>query len=327
MSKCIDRLSKIGIVPVVTIKDKNDAISLAQALIEGGIDTAEITFRSDFAEESISLIHKQFPNMLLGAGTVSSLQQAKSAINAGASFIVTPGFNHEVVNWCVEHNITVLPGIASASELEIALKYGINCVKFFPAESSGGAKKIKDLSAPYSHVKFLPTGGINSNNMHEYLSIPSVLAIGGSFMLPDKLIESKDWESIKNLAKTTIKHMLGYELSHIGIHCNSSQEAKQMADMLCNLFHFTYYSKPKSHFAGKHFEFITTYEQEGMNHIGIYTPYPERALYHLAKLGVYGIEETITRNKKTNLINFIYLDKEIAGFRIHLINPDIKMEV
>lgn len=327
MSNCIERISKIGLVPVVKITNAEDVLPLANALYKGGIDTAEITFRSEHAEYAISEIHKQLPDMLLGAGTVLSVDQAKRAVEAGASYIVTPGFNHEVVKWCVEHDVPVLPGISSASELETALSYGLTTVKFFPAESSGGAKKIKDLSAPYQHVKFLPTGGIGLNNMHDYLALPSVLAIGGSFMLPDNLVQAKDWEGIEALAKKAVKTMLDYKLIHIGINHDSCEEAKQTADALCNMFNFTYYPKPKSHFAGVGFELLNQPGRGKHGHIGIYTPYPERALYHLEKIGVHGIEETITRNKKTHLINFVYLDKEVAGFGIHLINPDVKMEV
>lgn len=327
MNKILTKISNIGIVPVVKVERAEDAFPLAKALYDGGIDTAEITFRSEHAKAAISEIHERLPEILLGAGTVLSVEQAKDAVEAGASFIVTPGFNHEVVKWCIENNVPVLPGISSASELEVALSYGLDTVKFFPAESSGGAKKIKDLSAPYQHVKFLPTGGIDLTNMHEYLSLPSVLAIGGSFMLPESLIAAQDWEGIRELAKTAVKTMLSYELIHIGINHNSCVESKQTADELCSLFNFTYYPKPKSHFAGRGFELLNSKGRGEHGHIGIYTPYPERALYYLNKIGVHGIEETITRNKKTGRINFVYLDKEVAGFGIHLINPDVKMKV
>lgn len=327
MNKVIQRISQIGIVPVVKVTKEEDALPLAKALYDGGIDAAEITFRSEHAKKAIEIIHHNLPDMLLGAGTVLNVTQAKEAIQAGASFIVTPGFNHAVVAWCTENNIPVLPGISTASELETALSYGLDCVKFFPAESSGGAKKIKDLSAPYQHVKFMPTGGIGLHNMHEYLSIPNVLAIGGSFMLPNTLVDAQDWNGICNASKQAIKTMLSFELIHIGINHESKQEAMTSADTLCDAFHFTRYHKPKSDFAGVGFELLHGKGKGQYGHIGIYTPYPERALYHLAKKDIHAIEDTITRNKKTNKINFVYLDKEISGFGIHLIHPDVKMEV
>lgn len=327
MNEIVTRISNIGIVPVVKVLKAEDALPLAKALYEGGIDTAEITFRSEHAKYAISEIHEQLPEMLLGAGTVLNVDQAKEAVEAGASFIVTPGFNAAVVEWCKQNDVPVLPGISSASELEIALSYGLDTVKFFPAESSGGAKKLKDLSAPYQNVRFLPTGGIGLNNMHDYLSLPSVLAIGGSFMLPENLVTAGDWQGVKELSRKAVKTMLDYRLIHIGINHESKEEAVKNTEMLCDLFNFTYYPKPKSQFAGVGFEMLNGKGRGEHGHIGIYTPYPERALYHLGKMGVHGIEETITRNKKTNRINFVYLDREVAGFGIHLINPDIKMEV
>lgn len=327
MNKFINRISNIGIVPVVKIEDPQDSLPLAKALYEGGIDVAEITFRSQHARSAIETITKELPDMLVGAGTVLTVEQAIEAVKAGASFIITPGFNVKVVEWCVQHDIDVYPGVSTASEVEMALSYGLTNLKFFPAQSSGGAKKIKDLSGPYQDVKFMPTGGINPSNMHEYLSLNNVTAIGGSFMLPADLIKNKDWESIKELSKKAVKDMLDYKLIHVGINSDNPDESLDTAQKLCKLFNFTYYKKPKSNFAGVGFEILHSNGRGKNGHIGIYTPYPERAIYHLAKQGVGIVPETITRNKKSGKINFVYLDYEIAGFGIHLINPDVKMEV
>lgn len=321
----LERIASIGIVPVVKITKAQEALPLAKALYQGGIDCAEITFRSAFARDAIAEIHKELPDMLLGAGTVSTVEQAQEAIQAGASFIVTPGFNERVASWCVENNVPILPGVSTASEIETALTYGLHNLKFFPAQSSGGAKKIKDLSAPYADVKFMPTGGINAENMHEYLSLPNVIAVGGSFMLPQDKIDAQDFDAIEQLSKHAIQAMLGYELIHIGINSEHSEDAQKTALLLCDLFNFKYYKKPKSHFAGKGFEVLNTHGPGKNGHIGIYTPYPQKALYHLQKKGIQVNEDSITRNKKTHLINFVYLDIEVSGFAIHLINPDVKM--
>lgn len=321
----INRLSKIGIIPVVRIDELQDSVPLAKALFQGGIDCAEITFRSAHAKDAIQLITNQLPDMLVGAGTVLSIQQAQEAVEAGAKFIITPGFNQRIVEWCIDNDILIIPGISSASEIEMALAYSLEYVKFFPAQSSGGAKKIKDLSAPYQHIKFIPTGGINASNMHEYLSLPCVEAIGGSFMLEEEAIKQKDFAKIETLSKNAIRDMLSYELIHLGIDSESKQEADKIAKLLCHLFHFPLYEKPNSTFAGKGFEIRFEKGNAKHGHFGIYTPYPEKALYHLAKLGIHCKEDTITRNKKTNRINFAYLDLEIAGFQVHLINPDVKM--
>lgn len=327
MKKQINRISQIGIVPVVKITNIEDALPLAHALECGGIDVAEITFRSEYAADAIALISKELPDMLIGAGTVLTVEQAQAAVNAGATFLITPGFNEAVVKWSVEHEIDIYPGVSTASEIEQALAYGLSDVKFFPAESSGGAKKLKDLGAPYQNIRFLPTGGINKTNMHEYLSLSNVSAIGGSFMLPDELINAKDWEGITALCKDAVKAMLNFSLIHVGINSENSETSLQTVNTLCELFNFTYYKKPKSNFAGRGFEVLHGKGRGKHGHIGIDTPYPERAMYHLSKKGVAFIEDTITRNKQTNLVNFVYLDMELAGFGVHLINPDVSMEV
>lgn len=327
MNDLYDRISQIGIVPVVKILEAEDALPLAKALYNGGIDVAEVTFRSEHAVNAIQQIHSELPDMLLGAGTVLTIEQAKQAKQAGASFIVTPGLNPNIVKWCLENEIPILPGVSTASEIEQALSLGLKTLKFFPAESSGGAKKLKDFSGPYQDVQFLPTGGINVSNMHDYLQLPNVIAIGGSFMLPNDVVQAKDWENIQALSGKAIKSLLDYQLIHVGINCDSPDESEKVCKLLCQLFHFTYYKKPKSNFAGVGFEVLHSHGRGQNGHIGIYTPYPERALYQLKKMGIHVVEESITRNKKSHLINFAYLDLEIAGFGVHLINPDLKMEV
>lgn len=327
MESYINRISNTGIVPVVKILEAEDALPLAKALYNGGIDVAEITYRSAHATSAIKTISENIPDMLVGAGTVLTVNQAKEAVEAGAKFIITPGFNEKVVAWCLDNNVEVYPGVSTASEIELALSYGLTNLKFFPAESSGGAKKLKDLSGPYAGIKFMPTGGINASNMHDYLGLNNVVAIGGSFMLPNDLVVAKDWDSIEALSKNAIKKLLDFQLIHIGINANSKEESLEITNTLCDLFNFTLYNKPKSNFAGVGFEVLNQKGHGDNGHIGIYTPYPERAMYHLAKKGITFDESTITRNKKTNKINFVYLNKEVGGFGIHLINPDLKMEI
>lgn len=325
MQSLIEQISNIGILPVIRIDDPLDTLPMIDALAKGGIDSAEITFRSEYAAQAIKDIATTYPHILVGAGTVLTIEQAQAAKDAGAKFIVTPGFSDEVVTWCINNDILILPGVSTATEIEKALHYGLKTVKFFPAESSGGAKRIKDLSAPYSMMKFIPTGGIDQTNMHDYLSLPCVEAIGGSFMLPQTLVDQKNWDAITACTQDTIKSLLNYRLIHIGINNNSKEDATKSAIMLSNLFGFKLYEKPKSVFAGEGFEFLHSKGPGENGHIGLYTPYPEKALYQLAKAGIHALPETITRNKKTNRINFAYLDLEISGFKFHLINPDIKM--
>lgn len=327
MSEQLNRIERIGLVPVVKITDPSDTLPLATAMYNGGIDVAEVTYRSEYATEAIRKISKELPDMLVGAGTVTCVEMAKEAVEAGATFIITPGFNEPVVKWCLENNVEVIPGVSSPSDIERALGYGLETLKFFPAEASGGVKMLKAFAGPYANLKFIPTGGINANNMHDYLQLPNVLAVGGSFMLPNDLIVAKDFDGIEALCHNAIKKLLSFQLIHLGVNTNSPEESEEVAKKLCELFNFTFYKKPHSNFAGVGFEVLHGQGRGKNGHIGIYTPYPERAMYQLEKKGVNVVESTITRNKKSHKINFVFLDLEIAGFGIHLINPDLKMEI
>lgn len=201
MNQVLEALSKIGIVPVVVINDAKDAKPLAEALIKGGLPCAEVTFRTDAAEESIRIISENFPEMLVGAGTVLTTEQVDRAVDAGAKFIVSPGFNPKVVEYCIKKGYPVTPGIMTPTELEMALEFGLDVVKFFPAENAGGLKMIKAMAAPYTKMKFMPTGGINPQNVREYLQCDKILACGGSWMVKGDLINSGNFAEIEKLTK------------------------------------------------------------------------------------------------------------------------------
>lgn len=201
MNEVLSQIEKTGIVPVVVLKNAKDAAPLAQSLLEGGLPCAEITFRTEAALESIKTIAEKFPQILLGAGTVLSAEQADRAMDSGAKFIVTPGLNPKVVEHCIKKSYTVCPGIMTPSELEQALSFGLDTVKFFPAENAGGIKMIKAISAPYPMVKFMPTGGINAANVREYLASDKILACGGSWMVKGDLISEGNFSEILRLTK------------------------------------------------------------------------------------------------------------------------------
>ncbi|MBO6131321.1 MAG: bifunctional 4-hydroxy-2-oxoglutarate aldolase/2-dehydro-3-deoxy-phosphogluconate aldolase [Treponema sp.] len=201
MNEVLSQIEKTGIVPVVVLKNAKDAAPLAQSLLEGGLPCAEITFRTEAALESIKTIAEKFPQILLGAGTVLSAEQADRAMDSGAKFIVTPGLNPKVVEHCIKKGYTVCPGIMTPSELEQALSFGLDTVKFFPAENAGGIKMIKAISAPYPRVKFMPTGGINAANVREYLASDKILACGGSWMVKGDLISEGNFSEILRLTK------------------------------------------------------------------------------------------------------------------------------
>ena len=194
-----EKFQKVGVVPVVVLEDAKDAVPLAEALVEGGLPCAEVTFRTEAAEESIRLMTEQFPDMLVGAGTVLTKEQVDAAAKAGAKFIVSPGFDPEIVDYCLKKGIPVYPGCVSPSEVAQAVKRGLKVVKFFPAEPAGGLPMIKAMAAPYAGLKFMPTGGINAKNLEEYLSCDKIICCGGSWMVKGDLVKAGEFEKIKEL--------------------------------------------------------------------------------------------------------------------------------
>ena len=199
----IEIVEKNKIIPVVKINDAEKAIRLSNALIDGGINICEITFRTSAAPFAIEQISKNCPDMFVGAGTVLNVKQAKEAIDAGAKFVVSPGISSEVCSYCISRGIPVLPGCVTASEITTALGLGLNLVKFFPSEAFGGIKTIKALSAPFPMVQFIPTGGISYENLDTYLNFKSVVACGASYLTPEKLIDEEKFDEITNLCKVS----------------------------------------------------------------------------------------------------------------------------
>lgn len=192
------------VVPVVVLNDAKDAEPLAEALVEGGLPCAEVTFRTEAAEESIRRMAAKYPEMLVGAGTVLTIEQVERAVNAGAKFIVSPGFDPEIVDYCIEKEIPVFPGCITPSEVAQAVKRGLKVVKFFPAEQFGGVATIKAMAAPYGMVKFMPTGGINAKNLKDYLSCDKILCCGGSWMVKGDLIKAGEFDKIRELTKEAV---------------------------------------------------------------------------------------------------------------------------
>ena len=195
----MERLANSIVVPVVVLDKVEDAIPTAKALAAGGVDTMEITFRTACAPEAIKAVADNCPDVLVGAGTIVNVEQAKLAVEMGAKFIVSPGFSEKVVAWCVENNIPVAPGCVTPTEIMAALEYGLKMVKFFPANVYGGLNAMKNLSAPFVGLKFLPTGGVNTANIKEYVDAPFIHAVGGSWVCPKTEISAGNWEKITQL--------------------------------------------------------------------------------------------------------------------------------
>ncbi len=205
MKTIAEQFYEHGVVPVVVLEEVKDALPLAAALVEGGLPCAEVTFRTEAAEESIRLMSEKYPEMLVGAGTVLTIEQVDRAVTAGAKFIVSPGFDPEIVDYCLEKKIPVFPGCITPSEVAQAVKRGLQVVKFFPAEQAGGVAMIKAMAAPYTMVKFMPTGGISAKNLADYLSFGKILCCGGSWMVKGDLIKNGEFDKIRELTKEAVE--------------------------------------------------------------------------------------------------------------------------
>jgi len=196
----LKRISACGIVPVVVLKDAKDAVPTAKAMLDGGVDVMEITLRTEAGLESIRQVAEQCPAVCVGAGTVINLEQCKQAVEAGAKFIVSPGFDREVVEWCIANNISVTPGCVTPTEITQALSLGLKVLKFFPANVYGGLSAMKALSGPFGDVKFIPTGGVSDKNLEEYISAPFIFAVGGSWLCASADIAAGNFDKITELA-------------------------------------------------------------------------------------------------------------------------------
>ncbi|MCQ2519349.1 MAG: bifunctional 4-hydroxy-2-oxoglutarate aldolase/2-dehydro-3-deoxy-phosphogluconate aldolase [Lachnospiraceae bacterium] len=314
----IDEIYNIGIVPVIALDNAKDAEPLAKALYNGGLPCAEVTFRTDAAEESIRIMTEKFPDMLVGAGTVLTTEQVDRAVAAGAKFIVSPGLNPKVVKYCVDKNIPIMPGTSNPSDVEAALELGLEVVKFFPAEACGGIEMIKAMSAPYGKVRFMPTGGVNASNLKSYLDFPKIIACGGTWMVKKDLIAAGKFDEIEALTREAVVKMLGFELMHIGINTDSEDEADKTASAFASLFGMPKKVGEGSVFAGTEIEVmkIPYYGKNG--HIAIGTNYMKRAMYHLERMGAKFNMDSVTRNDKGE-IKAVYLENEFSGFAVHLL--------
>jgi len=317
MNETLERIGELGIIPVVKIEKAEDAFPLGRALIDGDLPIAEITFRTSAAEESIKTLTKELPNLLVGAGTVLTIEQAKKAVSAGAKFIVSPGFNPRVVDYCIENGIPITPGINNPTQIEMALERRIEVVKFFPAEASGGLSLLKSMSAPYSRIKFIPTGGINLDNLTSYLSNKKVHACGGSWMVKADLISSGNFDEITRLTREAVSTMLGFEFAHLGINEENKDKALNSANLFSHLFYFPIKEGTSSIFAGPGFEVIKNKFLGEHGHIAIATNDIYRTINYLKTKGVSVLPETA--KEKDSKLKAIYIAQEVSGFAIHLL--------
>lgn len=318
MDQVLEEFSKIGIIPVIALEDAADAEPLAKALIDGGLPCAEVTFRTDAAEESIRIMAETYPQMLVGAGTVLTIEQVDRAVNAGAKFIVSPGINPKVVSYCVEKKIPVMPGCANPSDIEQAMELGLDVVKFFPAEANGGLPAIKAMSAPYHKMKFMPTGGINAKNIKNYLDFKKIIACGGSWMVNGDMVKAKDWDGITVLTREAVSTMLGFTIKHVGINNENESIAMEEGRKYASLFGTNLKAGNSSIFSGTFIEMMKTHGRGVHGHIAVGVNYVERAVYHLENRG-FTFDEASRVYAEDGSLKAVYLKDEIAGFAIHLV--------
>ncbi|MFP3043207.1 bifunctional 4-hydroxy-2-oxoglutarate aldolase/2-dehydro-3-deoxy-phosphogluconate aldolase [Treponema primitia] len=317
MENILEEIGKIGIVPVIKIDDAKKAVPLAKALSAGGIPCVEITLRTAEGEEAIRRINAEAPDVLLGAGTVLTTDQVDRAIDVGAKFIVSPGFNPKVVAHCIQKGIPIVPGCSNPSDIEQALEAGLGVVKFFPAELTGGLDYIKAIAAPYPQVKFMPTGGINQGNIAKYLSYDRIVACGGSWMAGADLVNAGDFDRITAFCKEAVQTVFGFSLVHIGINAQDGEEALSVAKSFGALFGFILKDGNISAFSGDQIEIMKGSGRGTKGHIGIGTNSPFRAAAWLERQGIALNRDSIKTDAKGNLV-LVYLKEEIAGFAVHI---------
>ena len=313
----INRLSAAAVGPVVGLDDAKDAVATAKALLAGGVDVMEITFRTAAAADSIKAVAENCRDMLVGAGTVITLEQCKQAVECGAKFIVSPGFDEEVVRWCVENGIAVTPGCVTPSEIMAAMKLGLTVVKFFPAGVYGGLSAMKALSGPFGGIKFIPTGGVNGQNIGEFIAAPFIHAVGGSWVCPKADIAAGNFEKITELCKQARSAALGFEVAHIGLNCEDAEAASAVCEKLNEAFALTVKDGNSSMFASGGIEVMKSMYLGKNGHIAIRTNSVPLAIAELAKKGF--VCDMTTAKYKGGRMAAVYLKDEIGGFAVHLL--------
>ncbi|MBR1842864.1 MAG: bifunctional 4-hydroxy-2-oxoglutarate aldolase/2-dehydro-3-deoxy-phosphogluconate aldolase [Oscillospiraceae bacterium] len=312
----LERFQRAGIVPVVVLESADNAVPCAEAMLKGGIDAMEITFRTAAAADAIKAVADNCPDMLVGAGTVLNLDQAKLAVKMGAKFIVAPGYDEETVTWCCENDIPVCPGCVTPTEIMLALKHGLKVVKFFPANVYGGLKALKSLSAPFVGLKFMPTGGVAQDNVGEFIAAPFIHAVGGSWICPKADIDAGNWDKITKLCLDARAAALGFELAHIGINEPDRDASVEVAEKFNAAFDFGVKEGNSSTFSGP-IEVMKTNYLGKNGHIAVRTNSIPMAMMELEKRGF--VVDMDTAKYKGTRLNAIYLKDEFGGFAVHLL--------
>lgn len=318
MNDICKKIHDIGIVPVIALDSVEDAVPLAKALCKGGLPAAEVTYRTAAAHDAMVEMRKACPDMIIGAGTVLTKEQVDSALDAGAQFIVSPGLNPEIVKYCIEKNVPIIPGTGNPSDIEAAMSFGLDVVKFFPAEPLGGIKMIKALAAPYNKIKFMPTGGVKESNINDYLNEPMIVACGGTWMIDKKAIAEKNFDRIEELTRGAVNTMLGIKLKHIGVN-EENGNGLELAKAFAAFFSGSVRETSKGWFGSDLVEIMSEAKARGKyGHIGVQVNNVDRAKRYYEALGYAFDESSASYDDKGNL-KLIYFRDEIGGFAIHLV--------
>jgi 2-dehydro-3-deoxyphosphogluconate aldolase / (4S)-4-hydroxy-2-oxoglutarate aldolase len=316
-----DQIEAIGIIPVIVIDDPADAPSLTGALAEAGLPIAEFTFRTAAGPEAVRSAASAHPDVLIGAGTVTTVEQVDRAVDAGARFVVSPGLDERVVRRSVERGVLPIPGCSTASELMTAQELGLDVVKFFPAEALGGLRMLQALAAPFPGMRFIPTGGVDASSARRYLSDRRVLAVGGSWMVPRELLRSRDWHALRSLAAEAIRTAHGFALAHVGLSSADATDAERIARQFSSIFGFGVRVGNSSVFAGPGIEVVKGRSRGEFGHIAISTANVRRAVAYLAVAGLE-VDPGSEKHDAAGNIKAVYLRQQLAGFAIHLLQED-----
>jgi 2-dehydro-3-deoxyphosphogluconate aldolase / (4S)-4-hydroxy-2-oxoglutarate aldolase len=321
MNEILERIGEIGIVPVVKIEGGSaiaeKAVGLGKALASGGIPVAEVTFRTAAAPDAIRAMSAGVPGLLVGAGTVTSVELAESAAAAGAKFIVCPAWDEAVVDWCLARGLPVLPGTSGPDGVARGQAKGLDAVKFFPAEASGGVAMLDALAGPFGSMRFVPTGGVDASNIGAYARRAQVLAVGGSWMVKGELVEAGDWAGIERLCREAVLALHGFSFAHVGVNGSSAEGAARDAAAFASLFGMTPREGASSIFMSEAVELLKAPYLGERGHIAIRCNDAERALARFRGMGIGTLAGTERAEK--GRIKSVYLDLALGGFAIHLL--------
>lgn len=317
MNKIFNEIENCGILPTVELNNVKDTKLFAKVLIDCGLLCAEIKLGMQATEESICIINQEYPDIIIGLGSVSNTDQVDRAINAGAKFIVSSEFNEKLLQYCITKNIPVVPEVVSENQIEKAIEYGIEVVKVSITEAIGSSDMIKNISEKYSTMKFILMGDVDKIDINTYLESKNILACACNYLVNNELSDNKNFEKITELTREIVMTMLGFEVRHVGINCDNATEAEKTADKYDKLFGFKKKIGNSSTFAGIHIEVMHKNFLGEKGHLAIATHNVQRAFRYLKSLGVEFNMETAKYNKSNRLI-VIYLRDEIAGFAVHL---------